>query len=220
MTLRPSEVIEQCPGMKGANAGSIGDRASEFCEDFAVPLDSPPIGYATLLFFIRATIAGLPSSRAAAIKTRETSQKRGVIKTEENLVWMVHASNLLTSFELPGRGDIKTERDLSTNCCSAWRSGVNRELSVNQLKSFPHACKAKPVPTHCLGIKSSTCVMHSQLDLIQCAFERHLESLHTAMLHGIPEGFLQNPEEAECHLFGQLFRYIVGIKSNFDIVSI
>ena len=40
------------------------------------------------------------------------------------------------------------------------------------------------------------------------------------MLHGIPEGFLQNPEEAERDLLGQLFRDIVGIKSNFDIVSI
>ena len=114
-------------------------------------------------------------------------------------MWIVHTSNLLTSFELPARGEIRTERDSSTNCCSAWRLGVNRELSVNQLKSFPHACEAKPVPTHCLfGIKSSTCVLHSQLDLIQCAFERHLELPHTAMLHGILEGFLQNPEEAEC----------------------
>ena len=135
-------------------------------------------------------------------------------------MWIVHASNLLTSFELPARGEIRTERDSSTNCCSAWRLGVNRELSVNQVESFPHACKAKPAPTHCLfGIKSGARVMHSQLDLIQCAFERHLESLHTAMLHGIPEGFLQNPEEAECDLLGQL-RYVVGLKSNFDIVSI
>ena len=62
--------------------------------------------------------------------------------------------------------------------------------------------------------------MHSQLDLIQCAFERHLELLHTTMLHGIPEGFLQNPEEAECDLLGQLFRYIAGMNGNFDIVSI
>ena len=154
-------------------------------------------------------------------KTRETSQKHGVISTEENLVWIVHASNLLTSFELPARGDIRPKRDSSTNCCSAWRSGVNRELSVNQVESFPHACKAKPAPTHCLfGIKSGARVMHSQLDLIQCAFERHLELPHTAMLHSIPEGFLQNPEEAKCDLLGQLFRYIVGTKGNLDIVSI
>jgi len=166
-------------------------------------------------------IAGLPFVQSGSNKTSESIQKRGVISTEENLVWIVHSSDSLTSFELPARGDIGTERDSSTNCCSAWRLGVNRELSVNQLKSFPHACEAKPVPTHCLfGIKSSTCVLHSQLDLIQCAFERHLELPHPAMLHGIPEGFLQNPEETECDLLGQLFRHIVGTKGNLDIVSI
>src|SRR5208283_3885228 len=53
ITLRPLEVVEKCPGMKGANPSSIGDRASQFREHFAVPLDSPPIRYATKFFFIR-----------------------------------------------------------------------------------------------------------------------------------------------------------------------
>ena len=40
--------------MKGANPSSIGDRASQFREHFAVPLDSAHIWYATVFFFIRA----------------------------------------------------------------------------------------------------------------------------------------------------------------------
>src|SRR6266576_4890326 len=45
ITLCPLEVVEKCPGMEGANPGSIGDRASQFSEHFAVPLDSAPIRY-------------------------------------------------------------------------------------------------------------------------------------------------------------------------------
>src|SRR6266704_4278810 len=52
ITLRPLEVVEKCPGMKGANPSSIGDRASQFSEHFAVPLDSAPIWYATMFFFV------------------------------------------------------------------------------------------------------------------------------------------------------------------------
>src|SRR5258707_13708779 len=52
ITLRPLEVVEKGPGMKGTNPSSIGDRASQFREHFAVPLDSAPIGYATMFFFI------------------------------------------------------------------------------------------------------------------------------------------------------------------------
>ena len=40
--------------MIGANAGSVGDRASQFGEDFAVPLNSAGIGDAAVLFFIGA----------------------------------------------------------------------------------------------------------------------------------------------------------------------
>jgi hypothetical protein len=55
IALRPLEVVEKGPGMKGANPGSIGDRASQFGEHFAVPLDSAPIRYATMFFFIGGT---------------------------------------------------------------------------------------------------------------------------------------------------------------------
>src|SRR5437667_11912999 len=52
ITLRPLEVVEKCPGMEGAHPGSIGDRARQFRERFAVPLDTTPIRYATILRFI------------------------------------------------------------------------------------------------------------------------------------------------------------------------
>ena len=52
VALRPLEVVEKGPGMKGANPSSIGDRAGQFSEHFAVPLDSAPIRYATMFFFV------------------------------------------------------------------------------------------------------------------------------------------------------------------------
>src|ERR1700730_3323323 len=52
ITLRPLEVVEKGPGMKGTHPSSIGDRASQFREHFAVPLDATAVGYAAVFFFI------------------------------------------------------------------------------------------------------------------------------------------------------------------------
>src|ERR1700722_10601165 len=52
ITLRPLEVVEKGPGMKGTNPSSIGDRASQFGEHFAVPLDATAVGYAAVFFCI------------------------------------------------------------------------------------------------------------------------------------------------------------------------
>ena len=38
--------------MKGTNPSTIGDRASQFREHFAVPLDATAVGYAAVFFFI------------------------------------------------------------------------------------------------------------------------------------------------------------------------
>ena len=38
--------------MEGANPSSIGDRARQFREHFAVPLNATAIGYAAVFFFI------------------------------------------------------------------------------------------------------------------------------------------------------------------------
>src|SRR5215467_7113926 len=60
--------------------------------------------------------------------------------------------------------------------------------------------------------------MYTQLDLIRCSFEQHFELPNTTVLNGILEGFLQDAEETECHLFGQAFRNILGVKRNLDIL--
>ena len=52
ITLRPLEIVKKGPGMKGANSSSVGDRAGQLREHFAIPLDSAPIRYATMFFFI------------------------------------------------------------------------------------------------------------------------------------------------------------------------
>ena len=52
ITLRPLEVVEKGPGMKGANPSSIGDRARQFREHFAVPLDATAVGNAAVFFLI------------------------------------------------------------------------------------------------------------------------------------------------------------------------
>jgi hypothetical protein len=38
--------------MRGTNTSSIGDRASQFREHFAVPLDATAVGYAAVFFLI------------------------------------------------------------------------------------------------------------------------------------------------------------------------
>jgi hypothetical protein len=38
--------------MKGTNPSTIGDRASQFREHFAVPLGATAVGYAAVFFFI------------------------------------------------------------------------------------------------------------------------------------------------------------------------
>jgi hypothetical protein len=52
IALRPLEVVEKGPGMKGTNPSSVGDRASQFREHLAIPLDATAVGYAAVFFFI------------------------------------------------------------------------------------------------------------------------------------------------------------------------
>src|ERR1700721_2240931 len=52
IALGPLEVVEKGPSVKGANASSIGDPASQFRQHFAVPLDTTSVGYAAVLLFI------------------------------------------------------------------------------------------------------------------------------------------------------------------------
>src|SRR5215469_120345 len=60
--------------------------------------------------------------------------------------------------------------------------------------------------------------MHTQLDLIRCGFERHLELLHATVLNGIQEGFLQDPEETECNFLRHVLWNIVRLKANLDLL--
>ena len=46
------EVVEERPGVEGANPGPVGDRAREFRKHFAIPLDAAEIGDAAVLFLI------------------------------------------------------------------------------------------------------------------------------------------------------------------------
>src|SRR5438445_13692686 len=52
IALRPLEVVEKGPGMKGAHPSSVCDRTSQFREHLAVPLDPSTVRYATAFFFI------------------------------------------------------------------------------------------------------------------------------------------------------------------------
>ena len=82
---------------------------------------------------------------------------------------------------------------------SALRLRINQELPIDEFQPLPHTGKTKPLPGdgH-FGIKADASIMHTQVDLlIQYTLERHFELAHTTMLYSIPEGFLQDAEEAE-----------------------
>jgi hypothetical protein len=62
--------------------------------------------------------------------------------------------------------------------------------------------------------------MHTQLDLIRCSFERHFELPHSTVFNGIPESFLQDAEQTECNLLGQVLGDILRVKVNLDTLLI
>ena len=56
--------------MKGTNPSSIGDRASQFREHSAVPLDATAIGYASVFFLlVILNVVGLENRKSPASTT-------------------------------------------------------------------------------------------------------------------------------------------------------
>src|SRR5215469_14943158 len=60
--------------------------------------------------------------------------------------------------------------------------------------------------------------MYTQLNLIRCGVEQYLDLPHTAMFHGILEGFLQDAEETQRNFLGQAPRDILGMEIDLDIL--
>jgi hypothetical protein len=50
--IRPLEIIEQAPGVEGADIRTVGDGARQFRQFFAEEFDAPRAGHSAIFFFV------------------------------------------------------------------------------------------------------------------------------------------------------------------------
>ena len=77
---------------------------------------------------------------------------------------------------------------------------LNEQLPANQFQTFPHARQAQPETSSRLNVEADTFIANGELDGVTRSAKTNLEVLAPAVPHGVVQGFLENPEEAERHV--------------------
>ena len=74
----------------------------------------------------------------------------------------------------------------------------DRQRSLHQLQSLPHADEAKTSALPCrFAVKAHAGIPYCEMNLIRRSPQAHFEVPYSAVFHRIVEGFLQNSEEAQ-----------------------
>lgn len=90
---------------------------------------------------------------------------------------------------------------------------------MDKVYPFLHAHQPQTaILVYLFYVESSTSIVHLQLNVVRAAAQLYTESARPAVLCGIVEGFLGNPEQAQRNIPGQVLRHVPVSNINADFV--